>query len=40
LVAFKGNTFVMISIHDESTVSGACSATTGKLADYLIEQGM
>lgn len=40
MCAFKGSTFVMISVHDENIVSGACSATTGKLADYLIEQGM
>jgi len=40
MCAFKGNTFVMISVHDESIVPGACSAATGKIADYLIEQGM
>lgn len=40
MCAFKGSTFVMVSAHDENIVPGACSATTGKLADYLIEQGM
>ena len=40
MCAFKGSTFIMIAVHDESITPGNCSATTGKLADYLIEQGM
>jgi len=40
MCAFKGNTFIMISVHDENIAPGACSTATGKLADYLIEQGM
>mmetsp|Transcript_25252 Transcript_25252/g.59410 ORF Transcript_25252/g.59410 Transcript_25252/m.59410 type:complete len:129 (+) Transcript_25252:39-425(+) len=40
MCAFKGNTFVMIATHDDSIMPGPCSATVGKLADYLIEQGI
>lgn len=40
MVAFKANTLVLISVHDENIVSGQCSMTTGKLADYLIENSM
>jgi hypothetical protein len=40
MCAFKANTLVLISAHDDSIVPGACSATTGKLADYLIEHNM
>mmetsp|Transcript_3397 Transcript_3397/g.8832 ORF Transcript_3397/g.8832 Transcript_3397/m.8832 type:complete len:129 (+) Transcript_3397:75-461(+) len=38
--AFKGNTFVIVCVHDDTIQPGQCSATGGKLADYLIEQGM
>lgn len=40
MCAYKGNRFVMVGYYDDKIQPGPCNATVGKLADYLIEQGM